>query len=516
MPDATAIAALLLSCSLAAAHRVPHSNVCKWCDNSQPVCRGPVCFTNCSLSSYCESDQEICVTVWKQENGSVRVTSLCHHPLLPLENILVPNYNSAHCVMAAMPSVSGRLYVCGCRGEQDCNDQLLFYNTSHGFSMQHSRESLPAAAISLLPPLLLAVTIAVLFYVYRTHRLRGRSKPWPEKAGLSSAPPLQSGLNPEPLCVTLEQRVGGGRYAEVWRARLRHETVAVKIFPRREFASWRNESRIFSHADLKHANVLRFIAAEEERGGGAYRIITEYHPRGNLKDHLSNHVLSWAAMLKMAGSIVRGVAHLHSDRAPCGAAKVAVAHRDIKSANVLVKNDGECALCDFGIALRLDPALSADDFANSGQVGTARYMAPEVLESRVNLEDLESFKQMDVYSLALVLWEAASRCDAIGEVRSYELPFGSMVQQRPCVETMRDLVLHSRGRPPVPQSWRRHPGLDILCDTITECWDHDPEARLTAHCVLERFRAMEEAGPESSPVVGGGRTCGPSVRSMNS
>ena len=48
------------------------------------------------------------------------------------------------------------------------------------------------------------------------------------------------------------------------------------------------------------------------------------------------------------------------------------------------------------------------------QVGTARYMAPEVLESRVNLEDLEAFKQMDVYSMALVLWEMASRCHAVG------------------------------------------------------------------------------------------------------
>lgn len=44
-------------------------------------------------------------------------------------------------------------------------------------------------------------------------------------------------------------------------------------------------------------------------------------------------------------------------------------------------------------------------------------MAPEVLESRVNLEDLESFKQMDVYSMSLVLWEMASRCDAIGGKR---------------------------------------------------------------------------------------------------
>lgn len=49
-------------------------------------------------------------------------------------------------------------------------------------------------------------------------------------------------------------------------------------------------------------------------------------------------------------------------------------------------------------------------------MGTARYMAPEVLESRVNLEDLEAFKQMDVYSMALVLWEMASRCHTIGGI----------------------------------------------------------------------------------------------------
>lgn len=41
-------------------------------------------------------------------------------------------------------------------------------------------------------------------------------------------------------------------------------------------------------------------------------------------------------------------------------------------------------------------------------------MAPEVLESRMNLENMESFKQTDVYSMALVLWEMTSRCNAVG------------------------------------------------------------------------------------------------------
>lgn len=45
------------------------------------------------------------------------------------------------------------------------------------------------------------------------------------------------------------------------------------------------------------------------------------------------------------------------------------------------------------------------------QVGTPRYMAPEVLDGAVNLRDCESsLKQIDVYALGLVLWEIASRC----------------------------------------------------------------------------------------------------------
>lgn len=38
--------------------------------------------------------------------------------------------------------------------------------------------------------------------------------------------------------------------------------------------------------------------------------------------------------------------------------------------------------------------------------------------------------------------------------------------------------------------------MNIFCSTITECWDHDPEARLTAHCVVERLNAMLQEGVE--------------------
>lgn len=34
-------------------------------------------------------------------------------------------------------------------------------------------------------------------------------------------------------------------------------------------------------------------------------------------------------------------------------------------------------------------------------------------------------------------------------------------------------------------------GIQMVCETLTECWDHDPEARLTAQCVAERFDELE-------------------------
>lgn len=52
-----------------------------------------------------------------------------------------------------------------------------------------------------------------------------------------------------------------------------------------------------------------------------------------------------------------------------------------------------------------------DSSAVKYQVGTIRYMAPEVLEGAVNLRDCESaLKQVDMYALGLIYWEVFMRC----------------------------------------------------------------------------------------------------------
>lgn len=62
-----------------------------------------------------------------------------------------------------------------------------------------------------------------------------------------------------------------------------------------------------------------------------------------------------------------------------------------------------------------------------GQVGTRRYMAPEILEGAINFTR-DAFLRIDVYACGLVIWELVSRCTAHGQpVSDYKLPFEAEV-----------------------------------------------------------------------------------------
>lgn len=495
-------------------YRIPQ--LCKFCDVLESNCNGKdTCESNCSITSICESPDEICVAIWRQSDDNNTIETLCHNPTVPLYGIMVENNNNTKCEMKKRISNSGPFHICSCN-EVECNDMLLF-------RLPTNNQVVLVILVSLLPLLVLAVLVIASFYWYRMYRRRKLDEWETKKPSKHKGPkgPLDCSdacaimmdddrsdsssthanninHNMDPLPIELDLQVGKGRFAEVYKAKLRQspseqfETVAVKIFPYEEYASWKNEKDIFQDIDLKHENILHFLTAEERKVEKQYWLITAFHPRGNLQEYLMRHLLSWEDLRLLGSSLASGVAHLHSDHTPCGRPKVPIVHRDLKSSNILVKNDLTCCLCDFGLGLRLDNSLSVDELANSGQVGTARYMAPEVLESRINLENIESFKQTDVYSMALVLWEITSRCNAIGEVKDYEPPFGSKVREHPCVESMKDNVLRDRGRPEIPSSWMKHQGVAAVCATINECWDHDPEARLTAQCVAERFNEMDD------------------------
>lgn len=104
--------------------------------------------------------------------------------------------------------------------------------------------------------------------------------------------------------------------------------------------------------------------------------------------------------------------------------KVAIAHRDLKTKNILVKKDLSCCIADLGLAVkevRNRPTIRKElsdaqqehvviDIQENNRVGTQRYMAPEVLDGTLNKRSFESFKAADIYALGLVYWEILRRC----------------------------------------------------------------------------------------------------------
>ena len=80
------------------------------------------------------------------------------------------------------------------------------------------------------------------------------------------------------------------------------------------------------------------------------------------------------------------------------------------------------------------------------RVGTKRYMPPEVLSQTINVKNMEDFKQADMYSLGLVLWEMCLKTktykDGVEHYETYQLPYSEHVMSDPSCEEMLDIVCH--------------------------------------------------------------------------
>lgn len=210
--------------------------------------------------------------------------------------------------------------------------------------------------------------------------------------------------------IELVEVVGRGYFGVVWRGEYKGEPVAVKIFSAMAEPSWERESEIYQTTMLRHKNILGFIATDKSDDGAltGYWLVTDYYPMGSLYDFLNRNSMSMSDAIRMAFSIANGLAHLHIEIFGTQG-KPAIAHRDIKSKNVLVKNDGTCCIGDLGMAVRYNSNSGIVDVPANSRVGTRRYLAPELLENRLNLMDFEAVKATDIYALGLVLWEILRR-----------------------------------------------------------------------------------------------------------
>ncbi|KAJ9173097.1 hypothetical protein P3X46_016267 [Hevea brasiliensis] len=156
----------------------------------------------------------------------------------------------------------------------------------------------------------------------------------------------------------------------------------------REFKA---EVEIISRVHHRHlVSLVGYCISENQR-----LLIYDYVPNNTLHYHLHDEgrpVMDWAIRVKVAAGAARGIAYLHEDCHP------RIIHRDIKSSNILLDDNFEARVSDFGLA-KIALELDSNTHVTTRVMGTFGYMAPEYATSGKLTE------KSDVYSFGVVLLE---------------------------------------------------------------------------------------------------------------
>ncbi|XP_063685153.1 activin receptor type-2A-like [Bolinopsis microptera] len=330
----------------------------------------------------------------------------------------------------------------------------------------------------------------VAYYIHRRYiKIHHPFREW--ENGEDGEPLVATFPNGKPFGPQYEQEheieiirdIGHGRYGQVQQAKVGENFIAIKKFSPYDRHSFINELMIMR--EKQEINLLHLLGYIDNPPNNQLWLLTEHMPLGNMSDYLRAHTLTIPQSLHLLSTFISGVCFLHSEPQQ-------VAHRDIKTRNVLMSDHRTAKLADFGLALLLDygPGGALNEkAAPPTQVGTARYMAPEVLEGSMFYREAEAHMRIDVYASSLVMWEVMWRTqlDQRDVVPPYFLPFERQIPGNPSPCEMQALVAVEKQRPELRAGWANHSVFNKLEITLTESWDNDENARLSSKTIQARI-----------------------------
>jgi serine/threonine-protein kinase len=198
---------------------------------------------------------------------------------------------------------------------------------------------------------------------------------------------------------TLISQIGQGGMGSVWSAerndgrferRVAVKFLSVALAGRGGEERFKREGTILGR--LTHEHIAELVDAGVSPTGQPY-LVLEYVEGEQIDEYCDRHMLDLQARIRLFLDVLAAVAYAHANL---------IVHRDLKPSNVLVRNDGEVKLLDFGIAKLLeegsDAAAATLLTQQAGGVLTPAYAAPEQVTGR------PVTTVTDVYALGVMLY----------------------------------------------------------------------------------------------------------------
>ncbi|CAD8065484.1 unnamed protein product [Paramecium sonneborni] len=250
-------------------------------------------------------------------------------------------------------------------------------------------------------------------------------------------------------------QIGKGSQGIVFKGNWLGQDVAIKSYCKKQdkqknkqlMVDFLKEIQVISN--LRHPNIVLYMGVCIKKH--KFYLITEYMENGSLFDHLHKRKTKNLNFIQIIEDITLGMNNLHGR---------GIMHCDLKSSNVLIDQNWNVKLCDFGLSRIKSKKTKC-------MIGTPHWMAPEIMRGEPYTE------KSDVYSFGMILWEIITGQIPYENLSSTQI-FGTVGWGQTQVE--------------IPQ-FSNPPILAILAK---DCLQLDPSQRPTFAKILERIQESQK------------------------
>ncbi|KAG6828025.1 hypothetical protein H0H92_009600 [Tricholoma furcatifolium] len=282
----------------------------------------------------------------------------------------------------------------------------------------------------------------------------------------------KSELYPRAFSLTnVEVKIDGnphscGRFGDVYRGKHKDQDICVKVVRTSQTSDPVSLHKAFAReavvwGQLSHSNILPFIGIYRfGENNERFSLVSSWMCNGNVNDFLQPR--SQHDRTSLAFGVASGMQYLHEN---------GVVHGDLKCLNILVTQDEQACLADFGHSFVTD-ANGLQDLSSALIIGgTTGFLAPELIDPNGE-ENVRRTEASDVFAYGMMF----AGKPLFGNATPIAINFKIINAQRP-------------GRPNKSVHLKR--GLtDNMWDLIESCWADSPSQRPTAAQIVARLQPM--------------------------